>query len=381
MPLEFGVFQGASVGPRPWDETEPARIRQDVEVGIAADAAGFDTYWAPEHHSLEEYSHGSSSHLACLAVGVQTKRIRVVTGIFNICAPINHPVRVAEQIAYIDVVTNGRVELGTGRGSGSTEVNTFGIRTDETRAMWEESIRAIPQMWTKELFSWEGKSFSVPERCILPRVVQKPHPPLWVTASNPATVETAAKIGIGAAMFNFSDPENLRPLVETYKTTIEKAEPVGAFTYNKIMTIAPALCLEDGDEARAIFKQSYGLTAAHFTVYFDTIPAFAEITKDIPRPIPQSKLRELIKGLKGRKDVKGPFAGGGVSKENLHQNGICVGSPDEVIATLKRFEAVGLDQVVLIPVIGWYMPHEKVLESIRLMGEKVLPHFRARKAA
>ena len=103
MPLEFGVFQGASVGPRPWDVTEPLRIRRDIEVGIAADAAGFDTYWAPEHHCLEEYSHGSSSHLACLAVGVQTKRIRVVTGIFNLCPPINHPVRVAEQIAYIDV--------------------------------------------------------------------------------------------------------------------------------------------------------------------------------------------------------------------------------------------------------------------------------------
>jgi len=377
MPLEFGVFQGASVGPRPWDQTEPTRIRHDIEVGIAADAAGFDTYWAPEHHCLEEYSHGSSSHLACLAVGVQTTRIRVVTGIFNLCPPINHPVRVAEQIAYIDVVTNGRVELGTGRGSGSTEVNTFGIRTEETRGMWEEAIRAIPQMWTKELFSWNGEHFSVPERCILPRVVQKPHPPLWVTASNPSTVETAARMGIGAAMFNFADPELLRPLVETYKTTIEKAEPVGAFAYDKIMTIAPALCLEDGDEAREIFRGSYGLTAAHFTVYFDTIPHFAEMTKDVPRPIPQSKLRAMIKELKGRKDVRGPFAGGGVSKENLYQNGICVGSPDEVIATLRRFEAVGLDQVVLIPVIGWYMPHEKVLESIRIMGEKVLPHFRA----
>jgi alkanesulfonate monooxygenase SsuD/methylene tetrahydromethanopterin reductase-like flavin-dependent oxidoreductase (luciferase family) len=160
-------------------------MRRDIEVGIAADAAGFDTYWAPEHHCLEEYSHGSSSHLACLAVGVQTKRIRVVTGIFNICPPINHPVRVAEQIAYIDVVTNGRVELGTGRGSGSTEVNTFGLSSDETRDMWEEAIHAIPQMWTQELFSWQGKYFSVPERCIIPRVVQKPHPPLWVTATNP----------------------------------------------------------------------------------------------------------------------------------------------------------------------------------------------------
>lgn len=376
MPLEFGIFQGASVGPKPWDESEPRRIRNDVAVGIAADAAGFDTYWAPEHHCLEEYSHGSSSHLACLAVGVQTKRIRVVTGIFNLCPTINHPVRVAEQIAYIDVVTNGRVELGTGRGSGSTEVNTFGIRSEDTRAMWDEAIRAIPRMWTQDLFQHDGKYFSVPERCILPRVVQKPHPPLWVTASNPSTVETAAKMGIGAAMFNFADPELLRPLVETYKGTIPKAEPVGAFVYDKIMTIAPALCLEDGDEALELYRRNSGHTAAHFQVYFDTIPHFAERTKDIPRPIPQSQLRRLIADLKGTKNLQGAFAGGPVTKENLRQNGICVGSPADVIETVRRFEAVGLDQLVLIPVFGWSLPHEKTLESIRLLGEKVLPHFR-----
>jgi len=376
VPLEFGVFQGASVGPQPWDVTEPRRIRNDIDVGIAADAAGFDTYWAPEHHCLEEYSHGSSSHLACLAVGIQTKRIRVVTGIFNLCPQINHPVRVAEQIAYIDVVTEGRVELGTGRGSGSTEVNTFGLRSDETRAMWEEALRAIPKMWTQDLFKWDGKYFSIPERCILPRVVQKPHPPLWVTASNPGTIETAAKMGIGAAMFNFSDPDLLRPLIEVYKSTIQKAEPVGAFVYDKIMTIAPALCLEDGDEAREIFRRNAGHTTAHFTVYFDTIPHFFELTKDVPRPIPQSKLRQLIAEMKTRKDLKGPFGGGGASPENLYRNGICVGSPADVVRTIRRFEAVGLDQLVLIPVIGWYMPHEKTLESIRLLGEKVLPRFR-----
>ena len=375
MPLEFGVFQGASVGPRPWDESEPRRLRNDIEVGIAADAAGFDAYWAPEHHCLEEYSHGSSSHLACLAVGVQTKRIRLVTGIFNLCPAINHPVRVAEQIAYIDAVTNGRIELGTGRGSGSTEVNTFGLRSDETRAMWEESIRAIPKMWTQDLFHWEGKYFSVPERCILPRVVQKPHPPLWVTASNPGTVETAAKMGIGAAMFNFADPDLLRPLVETYKTTIEKAEPVGEFVYNKIMTIAPGLCLEDGDEARELFRRNSGKTTAHFNVYFDSIPYFFERTKDIPRPIPQSKLRELIKGIQQQKDVRGVFSGGS-SPESLYQNGLCIGSPAEVIRTVKRFEDIGLDQLVVIPVFGWDIPHEKTLESVRVFGEKVLPHFR-----
>jgi alkanesulfonate monooxygenase SsuD/methylene tetrahydromethanopterin reductase-like flavin-dependent oxidoreductase (luciferase family) len=241
--------------------------------------------------------------------------------------------------------------------------------------MWEESIRAIPKMWTQELFSWSGKYFSVPERYILPKPVQKPHPPLWVTASNPSTVETAARFGIGAAMFNFADPELLRPLVETYKTVIEKAEPVGAFVYNKIMTIAPVLCLEDGAEARDILSRNRAHVTAHFAVYFDTIPHFAERLKDVPRPIPQTKLRELIRQAAADRSLRGPFAAGSVAPEYLYQNGICVGSPDEVTRTMKRFEDIGLDQLVLVPVVG-RMPHETVLESMRILGERVLPHFR-----
>ena len=375
--MEFGIFQGASVGPRPWEEAEPLRIRQDVEMGVAADRAGFDTFWAPEHHCLEEYSHNSASHLSCLAVGMLTERIRLITGIFNLCPPINHPVRVAEQIATIDILTNGRVELGTGRGSGSTEVNTFGIQNDQTREMWDEAIRAIPKMWTQDLFSWEGKHFSVPERCILPKPVQKPHPPLWVTASNPGTVETAARMGLGVAMFSFSDPIALAPLVETYKTTIEKAEPVGEFVYNKIMAIAPAFCLPDGDEARAIYSAAPGTVTPHFSVYFDTIPAFGKRLEQEPRPMSQTRIRELIQEAANDLSIKGPFAKGKVTPEFLHQNGICVGGPEDVAATVKRFADIGLDQLVMIPVVGWHTPHQKSLESIALMGEKVLPRFRS----
>ena len=76
--MEMGVFQGASVGKRPWDESEPRRLHRDLEVGIAADQAGFDYFWAPEHHCLEEYSHNSSSHLWCLAGGMLTERIRLI---------------------------------------------------------------------------------------------------------------------------------------------------------------------------------------------------------------------------------------------------------------------------------------------------------------
>ena len=366
---------GGSLGPRPWSEgAEARRLQRDVEIGIAADRAGFDTFWAPEHHCLEEYSHSSCSHLSCLAVGVQTERIRVVTGIFNLCPVINHPVRVAEQIATMDVLTNGRVELGTGRGSGSTEVNTFGVDTSETREMWEEAIRAIPQMWTRDLFSWDGKHFSVPERTILPKPVQKPHPQLWVTASNPDTIELAARMGLGVAMFNFSDPALLAPLVDTYKKTIEHAEPVGEFVNNKIMTITPALCLEDGQQARDLWGDSAMSVSPHFTVYFDTIPDNAAKTADVPRPIPQTQLREIIAQAIQAPEGQGPLATGSNAPDFLRQNGICVGNPEDVKGTIQRFADIGLDQLVMIPAAG-AVPHKLTLNSIATLGEKVLPDF------
>jgi len=374
--MEFGVFMGGSLGPRPWPEgAEAKRLRRDVEIGIAADRAGFDTFWAPEHHCLEEYSHSSCSHLSCLAVGLQTERIRVVTGIFNLCPAINHPVRVAEQIATMDVLTHGRVELGTGRGSGSTEVNTFGVDTSETREMWEESIRAIPQMWTKDLFSWEGKHFSVPERCILPKPVQRPHPPLWVTASNPETIEGAARLGLGVAMFNLADPALLAPLVDTYKENIRHAEPVGEFVNDKIMTITPALCLEDGQAARDLWGDATASVSPHFTVYFDTIPDNAAHTAGIPRPIPQTDLRAIIEQASQVPEGQGPLATGSCEPEFLHQNGICVGNPDEVKATVQRFADAGIDQLVMIPATGG-VPHDLTLHSVAYAGEHVLPHFR-----
>jgi alkanesulfonate monooxygenase SsuD/methylene tetrahydromethanopterin reductase-like flavin-dependent oxidoreductase (luciferase family) len=313
----------------------------------------------------------------CLAVGMKTERIRLVTGIFNICPEINHPVRVAEQIAMIDVLTNGRIELGTGRGSGSTEVGTFGLTNEQTRDRWDEAIRAIPKMWTQDLFSWEGKYFSVPERAILPKPVQKPHPPLWVTASNPATVELAAKRGIGAAMFSFSDPAKLAPLVESYKSNIGKGELVGEFVHDKILALAPMFCLPDGDEARRLYAEGNPSSIkGHFSVYFDTIPQYAERLKDVPRPIAQSKLRELIREAYKDPDLQGPVPEGSTDPDFLLQNGICVGNPDDVERTIARYRDIGLDQLVFIPAVGWHIPHEKSLESIALVGEKVLPKFR-----
>ncbi|MBW2386273.1 MAG: LLM class flavin-dependent oxidoreductase [Deltaproteobacteria bacterium] len=283
-----------------------------------------------------------------------------------------------EQIALIDILTDGRVELGTGRGSGSTEVNTFGLFNEDTRELWEEAVRAIPKMWTQDLFSWEGKAFSVPERCILPKPLQKPHPPMWVTSSNPGTVEVAGQMGLGVAVFNFGDPALLRPLVDKYKRAIENPEPVSEVINNKFVTISPMICMKDGDAARRFHDSRTGKIDPWFATYFDTIPELAERTKDEPKPIAQTRLRELVEIARNDAALPGPFAAGETTPQMALDNGICAGTPDEVAATVKRFEDVGVDQLVMLPrLASWLEDEETVWESLRLFGKEVIPRFKS----
>jgi alkanesulfonate monooxygenase SsuD/methylene tetrahydromethanopterin reductase-like flavin-dependent oxidoreductase (luciferase family) len=377
--MKFGIFYEHQL-PRPWAEGSEQQLFQDALDQVElADRLGIDYAWEVEHHFLEEYSHSSAPEVFLAACSQRTRRIRLGHGIVLMPPGYNHPARVAERIATLDLVSNGRVEFGTGESASRAELEGFGIDPAERRAMWRETVEQVASMMAMDPYpGFQGKYFSMPCRNVLPKPVQRPHPPLWVTASNPGTVEVAGRLGIGAAMFNFADPELSRPLVEAYKAAVAKAEPVGAFVHDKIMTIAPAMCLEDGEEARTIYSANSSRVAAHFSVYFDTIPAFAERLAGEKRPIAQTRLRELIRETADSGAAKNPFADASTEPDYLRQNGLCVGTPEQVIATLRRFEAVGFDQVVLVPVLGFDTPHEKTLESVRLLGEKVLPAFRGR---
>ena len=178
--MKFGIFYEISV-PRPWDrEAERTVYERALEQVRLADELGFDQVWAVEHHFLEEYSHCSSPEIFLTACAVQTKKIRVGHGIV-VCVPqINHPVRIAERTATLDIISGGRLEVGTGRSATWTELGGFGANPDDTKKTWDEFVRCLPKMWTQERFSHEGAAFRMPARAILPKPYQKPHPPMWV---------------------------------------------------------------------------------------------------------------------------------------------------------------------------------------------------------
>ncbi len=218
--MEFGIFSQMHT---PHDDTEQSRFRREVEVAQAVDAVGFKYDWSPEHHFLKNYSHQPAPEVFLTWVAAKTKQIHVGTAITNITAKVNHPARVAERIATLDHLSEGRVEFGTGRGSSSAEWAGFDIPSAaETKPMWRESLEEIPRMWRDEPYSFEGKYFRMPKRDVLPKPYSKPNPPIWLACSSPQTFTEAGELGLGALCFTFGTPEQIKPLVDAYKAGIAR---------------------------------------------------------------------------------------------------------------------------------------------------------------
>ena len=353
--MEFGIFSQMHVPP--WDD-EHSRYLRELEVSLAVEAAGFKYDWSPEHHFLKNYSHQPAPEVYLSWVAARTKRIHVGTAIVNLTAAVNHPARVAERIAVMDHLSEGRVEFGTGRGSSSAEWAGFAIPSAaETKPMWRESLEQIPRMWRDEPYSFEGKYFRMPERNVLPKPYSKPHPPIWVACSSPPTFIEAGELGLGSLCFTFGTPTEIAEHVRNYKEAIKRCtKPVGEYVNDNIAVTTTMFCLEDGDKARHLYA---GSRVEFFTQVFfgwlDSIPLPKGFPKEGPVPkLPPPTPAELKKGLE--------------------VGGRQIGSPEDIIAVIKMYEALGVDQLIYAP-LTLTLDQKYVLESIETFGKHVLPRF------
>ncbi len=167
------------------EHAEGNRLRDEIAWTVAADKAGFKYTWATDHHFLTEYSHLSTNESFLAYVAAMTSRIHIGSGIFNVTPPVNHPARVAERVAVLDMLSGGRFEFGMGRGSSTTEQRGFGITNpDITRDMFDEVVPQFKRMWRETDYSFDGRFFSMPPRNVLPKPETKPHPAMWVAAGS-----------------------------------------------------------------------------------------------------------------------------------------------------------------------------------------------------
>jgi alkanesulfonate monooxygenase SsuD/methylene tetrahydromethanopterin reductase-like flavin-dependent oxidoreductase (luciferase family) len=376
--VKFGIFYEHQL-PRPWEPDSEQRLIQDaLEQVELADRLGIDYVWEVEHHFLEEYSHSSAPEVFLAACSQRSRRIRLGHGIVALPHQYNHPFRVAERIANLDLVSGGRVEFGTGETSSSAELDAFGVDRDTKREQWSEALDAITRMFVEEPFAgWEGRHVpSMPVRNVVPKPVQKPHPPLWVACSRRETIHVAAQKGIGALSFAFIEPDEAKHWVDDYYGTIASAACVPAgFAVNPQMAITiPMMC--HPDEAEAIERgidgaHFFGYSLAHYYVFGTQRPGRTDIWEEFQRNRANFGFSREIAATTGR-----PL-GAVLRNGPIGALRGAIGTPDQVRELLRGYEEVGIDQVIFVMQAGKNR-HEHICESLELFAAEVLPEFSAR---
>ena len=350
--MKFGIFYEHQL-PRPWNDGDEHRLfKEALDQVELADRLGIDYAWEVEHHFLEEYSHSSAPEVFLAACSQRTKTIRLGHGIVLMPPGYNAPARVAERISTLDIVSDGRVEWGTGESSSRIELEGFGVDYMQKREAWEEAVRETARMMTMNPYpGFEGKYFSMPCRNVVPKPVQKPHPPIWVACSNRDTIKLAARLGIGALTFAFIDPADAKFWVDEYYETFKnECNPIGRAVNPNIAMVTGFMCHENAETAAAQgldgFKFfSYAL--AHFYITGTHVP--------------------------GRSNVWEQFQ----QAPSFPTMPAGIGTPDQIRKNLETFEEVGVDQIVFIQQ-GGRNRHADICSSLELFSGRVMPGFKER---
>jgi alkanesulfonate monooxygenase SsuD/methylene tetrahydromethanopterin reductase-like flavin-dependent oxidoreductase (luciferase family) len=341
---------------------------------VLADKLGFDHAWEVEHHFLDEYSHSSAPEVFLAAAAARTRNIRLGHGIRQVIANYNHPARTAETVSTLDIISHGRVDLGIGEGATRLELGGFHIPAKEKRAMCLEAAEQIANMMALDPYpGYEGASFSMPCRNVLPKPMQKPHPPMWMACTNRDTIRVAASKGLGALAFSFINPDEARTWADIYYGIIksEACVPLG-HTVNANIAMVSNFSLHR-DRAEAIRRGHEGFEffgyALNALVAHDTVPGRTDLWGEY-LALRGDRTEAMVAASEGDAD----YASG-------------IGTPDDMRAHLRAFQDAGIDQVIFLQQAGRNR-HDYICESLELFAAEVMPEFKtgaagreARKAA
>jgi alkanesulfonate monooxygenase SsuD/methylene tetrahydromethanopterin reductase-like flavin-dependent oxidoreductase (luciferase family) len=354
--MKFAVHYELQL-PTPWQDGDENRIfREALDHLVLAEKLGFDFAWSVEHHFTDDHSLSSSPATWLAAAAALTSRIRIGHGIA--CTPPGfvHPVRLAEHIATLDQISNGRVEFGTGESASRIELEGFGVDHATKRAAWEEAVREIANMMAMKPYpGFAGEFFSMPCRNVVPKPIQKPHPPLWV-AGKP---DLAARHGLGCLGFNAMSGTQAKQAVDQYYATlIADCVPLGHAINPNIAVLAPMHVNRDPAIARE--------RAEHLKFFAYSIGEY--YLQGEVRPGRQRSW-EVFEQIR---DQIPPLGGDNPTS--------AIGSPAEVREHLRVMEEAGVDQVLLLHQ-GGKLPHEWNCESLELFATEIMPEFLDRDAA
>lgn len=366
------IFEAQLADPSP--EHERRVLRDCVDQAVLAEQAGFDRIWAVEHHSLKWYAHMSAPEIFLTYVAARTERIRLGHGV--VCMPFNfnHPARVAERAAMLDVLSGGRLDLGAGRGATRQETSLCGVDPGRTYDEVDEALRIIGSAWRDEELEWHGPLLDIPPHPILPRPVQDPHPPLFLACSKRETLTLAADYGIGALVLGFAGPEQVAEMREAYGAAIAARTGerlVSSVVNDHFAALCPTIVLDDRAEAVRVGTRGQRFFAQSIAHWYGGAPPPDEAIRpggDEVREIREAAERQVAYLHEARIPVR-PNATATFNAEHAY------GTADDAIAYVERLADAGVDEVMCLIQMGT-VPQEACLETIRQWGDKVVPRFR-----
>ena len=353
-----------------------------LEQALLAEEMGFDVIWAVEHTCLTEYAHMSAPETFLAFLAGATKRIGIGHGVICLPPQMNHPVKVAERCATLDILSGGRLHVGFGKGGTQQEAGTFGYQLEELRPMIEEAMRLIPRFWVEDMVEHHGTYIDIPPRPVHPKPLQDPHPPLYMACTHNDTLLDAGARGIGALVLGFGGPEQVAEKNAIYRKAFanrKDADQVGWVPTEHFAALCPAIVLDDGQEARRI-----GLRGQRF--FMESIGHWASGGTQ-PLPDPDSWPDDLtattadgtaiIESAIGREKVSVDFSDPRFALLNPSH---AYGTVEDCIGYVTRLIAAGADEILFLNQMGT-VPQWAMMETIRQIGEYVIPHFRGAQPA
>ncbi|MDV3125925.1 LLM class flavin-dependent oxidoreductase [Mycobacterium sp. 21AC1] len=334
--------------------THEHRYRELIDEVLLAEEVGFDAFGTSEQHVAIGTATTSAPEVIYPYLMALTNRIRFVHLVTLLPTRINHALRVAERLATEDILSNGRVELGVGRGNTTLALRAFEVLPTENKAQLIEGLEVIRRALHNDIFSFVGEHYKIPPRGLVPKGIQAPYPPIHMATGSPESVRMAAELGIGAIVGGFYlGFEFLENMLGIYDEALAGATHTYPLQAQKLVAVGGGMhCAETRDEA---VKWARGLAE---TVALST-DAYQRL----------SKLSDDYQYMGAVKHLD--FSDERYMLED--SSGFIVGDPDDCIAQVQRFADLGAEALVM-RIDG--LPHRELMKSIELFGKYVIPKFK-----
>lgn len=334
----------------PAEKSEKIMIDENLEMIQAAEELGFESVWAAEHH-FSMYGVMPSPAVFATAIAAKTKRIRIGTAV--VVLPLHNPIRAAEDLAFMDLLSDGRLEFGVGRGYQPSEFAGFNVSQEDSRDRFVEYLEFIRRAWTEEAVTFSGKYIQVQNLTVRPKPLQKPHPPIWVAAVSPASFNL-----IGSWGYNLLFPPPWQPST-TAMANYRSALALGGHDVNKVRVgaLVHLYVDEDTEQARKMFQEP-------LLWYYRIFSGLVSVPAGVAAPQSYehyTKLRDLTQTSS--------------YEQLLGTDGVIVGDPETCVSKIRHLqETYGITDLLCWTRLGGFA-HHSVMRSMELTAKYIIPQF------